>query len=191
MKGILPDSKFHIDGKPAIINGKNSKILDFWQTMFSRLESNTLRGKVGEYIVSWALSVDNRPQDPWQAFDLLSPNGKRIEVKTTSFVQDWEHGEENRTPKFVIKPTRNYTSDKGLAKDTSYNADIYVLCYYSWLDKKTTDVTNLNHWKFWVFSLKELLNIFDGHHSITVKKLESLGHRPVSAFDLGKSILSK
>ena len=75
-------------------------------------------------------------------------------------------------PKFIIKPTRNYTSENGLAKNTSYNADIYVLCYYSWLDKKTTDVTNLNHWKFWVFSLNELLHVFDGHHSITVKKLE-------------------
>jgi hypothetical protein len=190
VKNLLPNSQFHSDGKPAKINGKNSTVLDLWQTMFSRLESNTLRGKVGEYIVSWALGVAE-PQDPWQAFDILAPNGKRIEVKTTAFVQDWEHGEKNRAPKFIIKPTRNYTSENGLAKNTSYNADIYVLCYYSWLDKKTTDVTNLNHWKFWVFSLNELLHVFDGHHSITVKKLESKGHRAISAFDLGKTILSK
>jgi len=79
----------------------------------------------------------------------------------------------------------------GLSKNKSYNADTYVLYYYSWLDKTIVDVMNLNHWKFWVFSLKEILNVFDGHDSITVKKLESKGYKPITVFDLNKAIVSK
>ena len=106
-------------------------MIDFWKTMFSRIESNVLRGKIGEYIVSWAIGAEETSQDPWQAFDLISPHFKKIEVKTTSFLQDWEHGEKNRNPKFIIKPTRKYTRASGLEKERTYNADIYVLCYYA------------------------------------------------------------
>jgi len=187
----IQSQSFHFDNKPAKINGKKSTMIDFRKTMFSRIESNTLRGKIGEYIVSWAIGAEETSQDPWQAFDLISPHSKKIEVKTTSFLQDWEHGEKNRNPKFIIKPTRKYTRASGLEKERTYNADIYVLCYYSWLDKKTIDVLNLNHWKFWVFSKNELLEVFNGNYSITVKKLEKKGHYPITAQELKQTILSK
>ena len=159
--------------------------------MFSQIESNTVRGKIGEYIVSWAIGAEDSSLDTWQAYDLMSPNGKKIEVKTTSYLQNWEQGVQNRTPKFVVRPTRKWNKTTGLAKERTYNSNIYVLCYYSWLDKKTIDVLNLNHWKFWVFSKKELIKIFDGHQSITTTKLEKKGHIPISVRNLKSQILSK
>jgi len=188
---LSPDTIFHAGKKLVMLNNKSATVLDFWRWAFSMLEDNTLRGIVGEYIVAWAIGVDNVIHDSWQAYDLLAPNGKKIEVKTTSFAQIWKHGEKNRRPLFVIKPTRYYTHEKGLENHMSYNADIYVLCYYFWTDSNSMDVTNIDHWKFWVFSLNELLGVLDGKKSIGIKKLEQTGHKPVDASQLKEIIFSK
>lgn len=188
---LSSDTAFHSDKKPAILNGKITHVTDFWRWAFSTLEDNTLRGIVGQYIVAWAIGADNVVHDSWQAYDLLAPNGRKIEVKTTSFAQIWKYGEKNRRPLFVIKPTRYYTHEKGLEDKVSYNADIYVLCYYSWTDSNSMDVTNISHWKFWVFSLSELLSILNGKKSISVKKLEQLCSKPLTAFELKDAVLSK
>ncbi|MGI0010674.1 MAG: hypothetical protein ACREAE_04660 [Nitrosopumilaceae archaeon] len=187
----MPDTIFHVDKKAVLLNGKSATVLDFWRWAFSMLEDNTLRGVVGQYIVAWAIGADNVIHDSWQAYDLRARNGKKIEVKTTAFVQVWQHGEKNRRPLFVIKPTRYYTHEKGMQKQRSYNADIYILCYYSWNDSSTMDVTNLGHWKFWVFSLKELLTVLNGKKSISVRKLQNLGYNPLNVFELKEAVLAK
>lgn len=188
---LPPDTIFHADGEIAMLNGKSVQVMDFWRWAFSMLGDNTLRGIVGQYIVAWAIGADNVIHDSWQAYDLLAPNGKKIEVKTTSFAQIWKYGKKNRRPLFVIKPTRYYTHQKGLEEKKSYNADIYVLCYYSWADSDSMSITNINHWKFWVFSLNELLGILDGKKSVSVKRLEQAGHKPLTAIQLKDVILSK
>jgi len=188
---LSPDTIFHADKNFVSLNDRSVTVLDFWRWAFSMLEDNTLRGIVGQYIVAWAIGADKVIHDSWQSYDLLAPNGKKIEVKTTSFAQIWKYGEKNRRPLFVIKPTRYYTPEKGLGDEVSYNADIYVLCYYSWPDSNSMDVTNINHWKFWVFSLSELLSILNGKKSISVKKLEQLCYKPLTAFQLKDAVLSK
>lgn len=184
-----PDTNFHADGKPITLNGKGSTVLNFWQWAFSMFEDNTIRGTLGQYIVAWAIGADNIIHDNWQAYDLLAPNGKKIEVKTTAYTQIWDYGK-RKNPLFVIKPTRSYTHEKGFEEKSSYNADVYVLCYYSWQDNSTMDVLNIDHWRFWIFSLKNLLTILDGKKSISVKKLQELGFDSLNASELKSAILA-
>lgn len=49
------------DNKPVIINGKNSKILDLWQTMFSRLEQVM---QENNHLVTWRNSSKNVSMTP-------------------------------------------------------------------------------------------------------------------------------
>lgn len=187
-----PNVTFHIDNIPVVVNGKSSTVLDFWKWSFSMLEDNIVRGTLGQYIVAWAIGSDNIIRNNLQEYDLISPHGKKIEVKTTAYAQIWKHGENNRTPLFIIKPNRSYIHEVvGLIEQKIYNADIYVLCYYSWKESKSMDMTNIRHWKFWVFSLLELQDILKGKERISVKRLETLGYKPLNAFQLRDAILIK
>src|SRR6185437_13199042 len=64
-------------------------LLDFWQWTASDLVSNSTRGVLAEFLVARALGVDTGVRDEWQAFDLKTPSGKKIEVKSAAYVQSW------------------------------------------------------------------------------------------------------
>ena len=65
-------------------------LLDFWRWSSSDLVSNVTRGVLAEYIVARAVGVSTAEvRDPWAAFDLETPDGIKIEVKSSGFVQSW------------------------------------------------------------------------------------------------------
>ncbi len=62
----------------------NGKITagDFWKWAFFNLADNTIRGVLAEFIVGTSLGVDfSEPRSFWDDFDLLTPDGIRVEVK--------------------------------------------------------------------------------------------------------------
>ena len=167
-----PENKFHFDESPANFNDKERSVSDFWQWAYSDLYQNVTRGMVGQYIVAWILGVDDIPDDAWGSYDLLSKEGKKIEVKTTSYLQAWEQKNEPN-PKFRIKKTSFYSKDSGYSKEKDFQADIYVLCYFFEEDKEKVNITNLNQWKFWVLPKKIVERIFSEKESISVSEISS------------------
>ncbi|SRR6266496_6567898 len=61
----------------------------FWQWAMSDLSGNTERVVVAEYIVTNALGVADDVRNTWQAFDLRTPQGIRVEVKSAAYWQAW------------------------------------------------------------------------------------------------------
>jgi len=57
---------------------------DFWSWSVSDLVSNTTRGILAEYIVGRAVSADLEIRDEWGPYDLRTPEGTRIEVKSAA-----------------------------------------------------------------------------------------------------------
>ncbi|HKU49920.1 MAG TPA: hypothetical protein VJP79_08220, partial [Nitrososphaera sp.] len=187
---LPPDYAFTADGKPAVLHGRNRTAVDFWRWSYSDLMENTTRGIVAQYIVAWAIGVDGSRHDPWRSYDLLSKEGKRVEVKATGFLQAWDYGAAGRKPLFVLAPKLQWSKETGLAKEPTWNADIYVLCYFYWTDLKTADIMNLDQWKFWVFGKDELVKVLDGRQSLTVSFLEKNNYRPFNAFQLMEAVAS-
>ena len=64
-------------------------VLNFWQWSGSDLISNTARGLFAEYIVASDIGIVNGVNQSWLEYDLKSPEGIRIEVKTSAYIQDW------------------------------------------------------------------------------------------------------
>ncbi|MDH2907924.1 MAG: hypothetical protein PXX83_07515, partial [Candidatus Nitrosotalea sp.] len=145
-------------------------------------------GMMGQYIVAWALGIDNISNDTWQSYDLLSPNGKKIEVKTTSYLQVWKQVRKP-IPQFKIRKTYAFSKDTGYSKTNDFQADIYVLCYFFENNKEIADVTNLNQWKFWVFQRTTIELLFEKRMTVRVSELEKK-FASVQATDLGKVILN-
>lgn len=65
-------------------------LLDFWRWSVSDILSNATRGRFAEFIVATAASIDiKQVRDEWGAFDLITPDGIKIEVKSAAYVQSW------------------------------------------------------------------------------------------------------
>jgi hypothetical protein len=50
--------------------------------------SNTTRGRLADFIIAKALGVDTSGvREEWAAFDLISPEGTQVEVKSADYIQ--------------------------------------------------------------------------------------------------------
>ena len=184
MKDFLePDKKFYQGGKELKLKSGERNITHFWRWAYSDLIQNITRGVLAEFLVAWTLDLDYRPRNPWDAYDLKTKDGKRIEVKSTGYLQDWyRNGERPKKirPKFVICQTREWSAENGMQKEPSFNADVYVLCYHKKESFEGLDPMDLNQWEFWAFTKKEIIKLLDGRKSISVSQLKKEGFEAIN-----------
>jgi hypothetical protein len=74
------DESFEIDGQTLPFN-----LLEFWQWSSSDLVGNALRGVLAEYIVASALGCDAGTRTEWDAHDLVTKDGIKVEVKSAAY----------------------------------------------------------------------------------------------------------
>ena len=86
------------------MDGENS-LQDFWAWAFSDLVSNTERGKLAEYLVAKAMGCGTQISQTWESYDLLSPEGIKIEVNPPIF----NHGSRRHSRRFLlVSPRQNF-----------------------------------------------------------------------------------
>jgi len=66
------------------------KLTDFWIWNQSNLIENRTRGILAEFIVKQSLNIENGTRIEWDSYDLITPNGIKIEIKSASYIQSWE-----------------------------------------------------------------------------------------------------
>jgi hypothetical protein len=65
-------------------------VADFWHWSRSDLLDNTERGVLAEFIVAIALGIPaDGMREGWAAWDLTTPDGVRVEVKSAAYLQSW------------------------------------------------------------------------------------------------------
>ena len=79
-------------------------VTSFWRWACSDLLNNAQRGVLAEYIVATDLGVADSIRVEWDAYDLRSPAGKRVEVKSSAYLQSW-HQDKLSSVGFSIAPT--------------------------------------------------------------------------------------
>jgi hypothetical protein len=165
----------HLDGRPLPFH-----LLDFWQWSGSDLVSNVTRGRLAEFIVATALGIDvSGVRNEWDAFDLITPTGIKVEVKSAAYVQSWFQARlsdiEWRTPR-----TRAWdAATNQWSPEFRRQADVYVLALLQHQNKPTVDPLNIAHWCFWVLPTSVLDSRQRSQHSITLNSLKSLAGEPV------------
>ena len=75
--------------EPFTLHGSDTSIClqDFWRWSCSDLLNNTQRGILAEFLVHSALGTKDVVRTDWLPFDLTSPSGLRIEVKSSAYLQ--------------------------------------------------------------------------------------------------------
>jgi hypothetical protein len=175
-------------GGPESINKKT--ICDFWQWSFSDLMQNTTRGILAEYIVAALLEIDDAVRNPWFAFDLQLQDGRTIEIKTISLLQAWKQ-KSLSVPRVVLAPTRKWDPISGeMEKEPTFNADIYIICFFNSKDHAVANPLDLKQWEFFVFTKRQLIKLLDGRKSISLAGLEKQNIESVEAFELKQKINS-
>lgn len=158
-------------------NGQNTNynVLDFWRWSVSDLLSNATRGRFAEFIVGTAIGLNpENLRDEWDAYDLTTDDGIKIEVKSAAYIQSWNQ-KKFSTISFSIKPSRYWDAETNIyLEEPKRHADVYVFCLLKHKDKNTIDPLKMEQWDFYVLPTYRLDNYLRSQSSITINSLEKL-----------------
>jgi hypothetical protein len=169
--------RFHVAGRATVFS-----VIEFWQWSASDLASNATRGILAEYIVARALDVNTPTRTEWDAWDLETADGVKVEVKSAAYLQTWRQSQLS-TISFGIQPTFGLTAEgKQISETRIRHADAYVFCLLRHTDKATLDPLDLDQWEFYVVATRLLDDEFPNQKSLALGRLQQLGIVPV-AFD--------
>lgn len=163
-------------------------LLDFWRWSASDLLNNAMRGVLAEYIVACALGIARGVRTEWDAYDLLTANGTRIEVKSAAYLQSW-HQKSFSHIQFGIRPTHFWNETTGKYDfDLRRQGDVYVFCVLHHQDKTTVNPLNLDQWEFYVLPASVLNEKFPAQKSIRLSALLALNPVKVAFNGLAAAI---
>ena len=162
-------------------------VLSFWQWGLSDLLGNTLRGSLAEFIVAKAIGADAHVSEEWDAYDLVTPSGTKVEVKSAAYVQTWVQKRPSAI-QFSIRPTQGW-ADEGGRTEAKRQADVYVLCLLDHKDRATVDPTNLDQWRFFVVRRADLDAQVGDQKTISLARVKNLFGPGISFGELQKTQL--
>ncbi len=150
-------------------------LADFWGWSRSDFLDNLERGVLAEFIVATALGI---PTDGvrvgWAAWDLMTPDGVRVEVKSAAYLQSWAQKQLSRIS-FRTPKTLAWDADKGeFAGVAQRHAQVYVFALLAQTDKTTVNPLDLDQWTFYVLPTAVLDGRIRSQHSITLTTLAAL-----------------
>ena len=150
----------------------NFNVLDYWRWSASDLVGNTARGILAEYIVARALKIpmDKEIRDEWARYDLETPDGVKIEVKSAAYVQSWKQTRYSQI-KFGVSKTRTWDAESGYydLSEPMRHADVYVFALFAQREMPI-DPLDLDQWQFYALATQKL----DDRKSISLSALSAL-----------------
>jgi hypothetical protein len=130
-------------------------LAEFWSWGFGDLRSNGVRGVFAEYLVGRALGVDlTAPRQEWGNYDLLTPDGTKVEVKTGAYVQAWTPPQTPSGITYRGLMAREWVAGTAgtYSEDSRVRADVFVFALQMCRDPARYDALDLDQWEFRVAS---------------------------------------
>ena len=180
---LTGDEPFHHAGRDTGFSA-----LSFWQWSASNLLGNALRGEVAEYLVSCALGDTSNPRTEWDAYDVQTNDGIKVEVKPSAYLQSWK--QERLSPlKFSIGRTYGWDARTNTnATVNSRQADVYVFCVLAHRDKATVDPLDIDQWEFYVVATRQLDEHLGDQKTAALGTLVSAGAAPTQYDELSQAV---
>lgn len=187
---ILPQKR---TGKELFCNGDQPigiTLLDFWQWGFSNINNNTTRGVMAEFLVAQAVGCTSMAREEWAAYDLKSPEGITIEVKSAAYLQSWQQERPSKIS-FGIPKTLGWdpvTNQRIIEKKR--HAQVYVFALLAHTCKSTLNPLDVTQWQFYVVPTIMLDQSKRSQHTITLPALKTLVGEPITFDWLRSAILN-
>ena len=166
-------------------------LLSFWQWSSSDLVGNALRGVLAEYIVASDIGCVSDLRQEWDAYDLLTMEGIKIEVKSCAYIQSWQQ-DKYSSISFGIQKTYGWDAEKNMRISIKKRqADVYVFCVLSHKDQNTIDPMNVAQWEFYILATSVLNREVPEQKSITLSSLKKLNPIKTQYGDIYTTIKSQ
>lgn len=164
--------------------GMEHSLLEYWSWAHSDIASNAERGKLAEYIVACALGAQAPCRIEWDAVDVISPEGIKVEVKSSAYLQTWSQNKYS-VIQFDIAPKNAWNSETNLFSEIKCrSADVYVFCLFACKDASIANPLDLSQWEFYILSTKTLNKHVPNQKTIGLNSLLSLGAKKVPYHNL-------
>lgn len=165
---------FEMKGKP-----EEFAIADFWRWACTDLLNNTMRGVLAEFIVSRALGLASGYRTEWDAFDLETQAGLKIELKSSAYLQSWEQARYSNIS-FGIQPTRGWNAKTNeISELKQRQADAYIFCLLAEKDPEKVNPMALEQWEFYILNTEVLNQELGDQKTLSLGRLRTLD--PVQA----------
>ena len=151
----MPEFREEFDAKPLSgdeeltrsTSPRRFAVRDFWVWSSSDLLSNAKRGVFAEFIVAADFDVAGDVRAEWDAYDLTTKSGIKVEVKSAAYLQSWHQDKLSSISFSVAKsrawdPTTNEFSD-----EKQRQADVYVFCLLKHQEMSTVDPLDMSQWE--------------------------------------------
>lgn len=179
---IRPTDPQPLDGS-EMFTGTDATVAQFWAYAMRDLRTNTTRGFLAEFLVAKAVGATG-VQPEWNSFDVLTPDGVKVEVKSSAYLQSW--AQRTLTPPVFNRLTaRSWAFEDGEAEERSHNADVYVLALQAVQSHDEYDPLDTLQWEFYVLPVSTLAA--RGYRSITLNALRKIAE-PVAFAGLAAAI---
>jgi hypothetical protein len=159
-----------VDSKPT------PSLLEFWQWAYSDLVGNVNRGRLAEFIVAIAIGKgldQNDVRREWDAYDLVTASGLKIEVKSAAYIQSWCQ-KKLSIISFSAAPHRGFDFETSeFEKTARRHANVYVFALLKHKEKVTIDPMDLTQWEFYVLPTTLLDSAFPEGQPITLDMLRT------------------
>jgi len=167
-------------------SGSELSVLDFWRWAFSDLRENVVRGILAEFLVARALGDASPLRRAWDNFDVTTPAGIRVEVKSSALLQSWRQRRHSRIA-FSGLTGRSWSAETSeLGSRRELRADVYVFAIHTLREPALYDALQLEQWEFRVLSAASLR--LHGYRSIGRAFLERHAAEAVPLERLGEAI---
>ena len=147
---LIPPDLPRLSGSEKFSEGESS-VLEFWRWAMGDLRMNNARGILVEYLVAQAVGATDPMRVEWDACDVRTPDGTRIEVKSSAYLQSWAQKTPSK-PRFGLSgAAAAWDPATGESVDhVDGRVDVWVFALHSCKDHATYNPLDVSQWQFWV-----------------------------------------
>lgn len=167
------------------LSGTGATVRDFWSFALSDLKTNIARGVLAEFLVARAVGAQEAVRVSWDNFDVRTPEGIRIEVKSSAYLQGWRQ---------KVLSTIRFSGLKGLAWDDKegwgaereVRADVFVFGIQTRKTHEDYDALDVAQWDWYVAPANSVVE--HGARSVGMGFLERYAEGPLGYGELHRAV---
>lgn len=133
--------------------GTDATVRDYWVWSTSDLRDNVTRGVLAEFLVAKAVGASDKLRTSWDNFDVLTPEGVRVEVKASAYLQSWAQRKLS-TLTFRGLSALSWDDETGYGDQPEVRADVFVFAVQTCQDPAAYDALDVSQWEFYVVPAK-------------------------------------
>jgi len=149
---LYPSPLRRLDGSEGFTGHASApfRVGDFWAWAYSDLRANTIRGVLAEFLVARAVGDERPMRVEWDNYDVVAPDGTRIEVKSSAYLQSWPQRRPSSLSFGRISAKEWDEATGAFSAERRVRADVFVFAVQTQRDPAAYDPLDVSHWRFWV-----------------------------------------